>query len=412
MGIALFETLLVIGSVSLAFLLSYFAIPVIIRVAKLKNFYDQPDFHRKLHNKMTPTLGGVAIFLAFFVSFSISSFADLFPGFGYFAGALTILLFAGVKDDIIALAAGKKLAAQITASCLLIFGSGLHITSFHGVFGIGEIGYIPGAMVTLFTFIVVINAFNLIDGIDGLAGGIGILASTLFGVSFGLAGQLHLAVLSFVMAGALAGFLMHNFSPASIFMGDTGSMIVGFALAVQAISFVQISGLPAVTDLFGSAAPLIPVAILSLPLYDTLRVIVKRFSRGVPVFKPGQDHVHHELLRMGFSHRESTLILYGGSVLLTAGALFSTALEVNLFLAALLAGCLLAYPTVGAKRKIVAALFNIDWTAFRASRMAQFELSASAATNGSSHTNGARRSNGMSRSRRDRDRDEEEVFAA
>ncbi|MDZ7771623.1 MAG: MraY family glycosyltransferase [Balneolaceae bacterium] len=384
---------------------------MIIRVARLKNFYDQPDFQRKLHNKMTPTLGGVAIFLAFFISFSISSFADLFPGFGYFAGALTILLFAGVKDDIIALAAGKKLMAQLTASGLLIFGSGLHIGSFHGVFGLGEIGYIPGVLLTLFTFIVVINSFNLIDGIDGLAGGIGILASVLFGAGFVMAGQVPLAVLSFVMAGALAGFLMHNFSPASIFMGDTGSMIVGFTLAVQAISFVHLAGTPGMTDLFGTAAPLIPVAILSLPLYDTLRVILKRFSRGVPFFKPGQDHVHHELLRMGFSHKESSLILYGGYALLTAAALLVLALPVNLFLGVLVGTCLLVYPTVGAKRRVVAALFNVDWTAFRASKMDRMDWAEnghSPARNGSSH----RISTHTQKEHARKEMEEEEVFAA
>lgn len=369
MEYALFDTLLTAGSVCLAFLLCYFAIPVIIRVSRLKNFYDQPDYQRKLHNKMTPTLGGVAIFLAFFFSYSISSFADLMPGFGYFAGALTLLLFAGVKDDIIALAPVKKLGAQLTASGLLIFGSGLHITSFHGVFGIGEIGYLPGVAVTLFTFIVVTNSFNLIDGIDGLAGGIGVLASLLFGISFALAGQPALAALSFVLTGALAGFLAHNFSPASIFMGDTGSMIVGFILAVQAISFVELSSTPAMTGLFGPAAPLVPVAILSLPLYDTLRVMIKRLVRKVPFYKPGQDHVHHELLRMGFSHRESSLILYMGAILMAGTALLFIGTEVNLFLGVLVLGCALFYPTVGLKRWALTTLFRVDWTVFRASRM-------------------------------------------
>ncbi|MDZ7681656.1 MAG: MraY family glycosyltransferase [Fodinibius sp.] len=149
-----------------------------------------------------------------------------------------ILFFTGLKDDLVTLSATKKLAAQLTATGLIVFGSGMVIDNFQGVFGLAEIPYWMAMPVTFFTVVVVINAINLIDGIDGLAGGIGAIASTVFGAGFLYVGQLPMAMFSFCLSGALLGFLYYNFSPASIFMGDTGSMLLGFLLSVQAIEFI------------------------------------------------------------------------------------------------------------------------------------------------------------------------------
>jgi len=301
------------------------------------------------------------------LSFSVSPWADGLGGFSYLVGALLILFFTGLKDDLIVLSATKKLVAQFTAAGLIIFGSGILIDNFHGVFGLAEIPYWVAVPVTFFTVVVVINAVNLIDGIDGLAGGIGAIASVIFGAAFLYVGQVPMAMFSFCLTGALLGFLYYNFSPASIFMGNTGSMLLGFLLSVQAIEFIALSEVPAFADLFGTASAILPVAILGFPLFDTIRVVLKRVRRRKSIFDPGQDHVHHELLRMGFSHRNASLMLYGKSVMLVVvtGILAWFKVNPNILLAAVLLSSVLIFPTNGMKRGMITKLFGFDWLAYR-----------------------------------------------
>jgi len=351
----------------LAYAISYIAIPIITRAAKEKHLFDQPDEDRKLHLEAIPTLGGIAIFLAFLLSFSVSPWADGLEGFSYLVGALLILFFTGLKDDLIVLSATKKLVAQLAAAGLVIFGSGILIDNFHGVFGLAEIPYWVAVPVTFFTVVVVINAVNLIDGIDGLAGGIGAIASAIFGAVFLYVGQVPMAVFSFCLTGALLGFLYYNFSPASIFMGDTGSMLLGFLLSIQAIEFIALSEVPAFAELFGEASAILPVAILGFPLFDTIRVVLKRVRRRKSIFDPGQDHVHHELLRMGFSHGNASLMLYGKSLALVAvtALLAWFKIDPNILLATVLLSSVLIFPTNGLKRNLITKLSGFDWLAYR-----------------------------------------------
>jgi len=347
----------------LSVVISYYAIPVITRIAEKKHLFDHPDDERKLHKKATPALGGVAIFFAFLLSFSLSPWADAMEGYSFLVGALLILFLVGLKDDLIELSAHKKLMAQFAAAGLVIWGSGIQITDFHGVLGLAEIPAWAGVPLSFFSIIVVINAVNLIDGIDGLAGGIGVIASVLFGSAFLYVGQLPMAMFSLCLAGALLGFLYYNFSPATIFMGDTGSMILGFLLGVQAIEFIGLSNQAAFSGLFGNAAPILAVSIMAFPLFDTLRVVFKRLRRNKSIFEPGRDHVHHELLRMGLSHKKASLLLYIESLLLisivVSFALFK--IDVNLLLGLLLVTSLLVYPTNGFKRELVAKVFGYRW---------------------------------------------------
>ncbi|SMO87501.1 MraY family glycosyltransferase [Fodinibius sediminis] len=351
------------GIIAFAYLISFFSIPVIIGAAKRRNLFDHPDYNRKIHSESIPTLGGIAIFLAFLLSFSVSPWSDNFTGFSYLVAALLILFFIGLKDDLITLSAEFKLAGQISAIGLVMYGSNILITDFHGVFGLADISLWVGLPVTLFTVIVVINAVNLIDGIDGLAGGIGTIASLFFGIGFFYAGQWPMAIFSFCLAGALLGFLKYNFSPASIFMGDTGSMILGFLLSVEAIAFLRQGGSAAFSQLFGNATPVLTVAILAFPLFDTLRVVVKRCRRGKSIFMPGQDHVHHEFLRMGFTHKSASIALYLTSIfLVTLTFLLSqTGMDVNAQLGTVVATCLIIYPTNGIKRKLFTKIFGYKW---------------------------------------------------
>ena len=351
------------GVMILAYAISFFSIPVIIRAARRRNLFDHPDYSRKIHSESIPTLGGVAIFLAFLLSFSVSPWSDSFTGFSFLVAALLILFFVGLKDDLVTLSPGIKLGAQLTAIGLVVYGSDLLITDYHGVLGLAGIPHWVALPVTFFTVIVVINAVNLIDGIDGLAGGIGTIASVLFGMGFLYVGQWPMGIFSLCLAGALLGFLWYNFSPASIFMGDTGSMLLGFLLSIQAIAFLKLGSAPAFVELFGNAGPVLTVSILAFPLFDTLRVVVKRYRRGDSIFTAGQDHIHHEFLRMGFSHKSASLLLYMMSIFIVACTvtLSQFDMNVNLLLGSVIGMCLVIYPTNGFKRKLFSKLFGYKW---------------------------------------------------
>ena len=340
----------------------YITIPLLIKVAYLKDLYDKPDGERKLHTRFVPTLGGIAIFLAFFIGYSITGVASDFGGYPYFAAAMVLLFFTGMKDDLIGLSAAKKLGVEIIAGLLLIFGTNTYIGNFQGMLGIHELPFIASIGITLFTMIVVMNAYNLIDGVDGLAGSVGLVASLFFGIGFYMAGNPEMAAMSFILSVSLLGFLVYNFKPASIFMGDTGSLIVGFLLSVLAIRFIGLNEVPAYVQYFGLSSPVIPVAILIVPLYDTIRVFYRRAKRKTSPFLPGNDHIHHELMRMGLGHAGVTIMLSAYTLIITSLAASMSSLNPHVILGVVLITSILMFPTNGTKRKILSKLgLNFDF---------------------------------------------------
>lgn len=343
----------VLAGTIIAFTITYFTIPVLKKVAYLTDLYDKPDNERKLHDRYVPTLGGIAIFIAFFIGFSLSGMAEQMVGYPYLAAGLLMLFFTGLKDDIVDLSAKVKLGVEITVAAMLIFGCEMYISSFYGVFGIHEIPFWAGALITGFTMIVVVNSYNLIDGIDGLAGGVGIIASAAFGIGFAIAGELALATLSLVLFSALTAFLLYNYNPASIFMGDTGSLVVGFLLSVLAINFVGLNDNPAYTATLGYTSPILPVAILALPLFDTITVFYKRIRKGRSPFDPGQDHIHHSVLRAGFGHKGTTVILYFCSVFIIMLTLSVRSLDINIVFVTAILSMFMLLPTNGFKRGLL-----------------------------------------------------------
>lgn len=342
----------------LSFIISFVSVPVLIKLAKERNLFDMPDFDRKLHTRVTPTMGGASIYIAFLVGFGVSGYTDALSGYGYLVSGLTILFFTGIKDDIITVSPRFKLISQVFSAFLAMYGCNLMITSFGGVFGVGLMPDMLSVSLTLFTFIVITNAYNLIDGIDGLAVGIGIISSIVFGIGFLVSGNIPFAVLSFFVASSMLGFLVHNFSPASIFMGDTGSLVVGFLLSVMAVKFVSLPEQALISSVYSKTAPVLAIAVLSLPLYDTLRVFIKRVASGKSPFTPGKDHVHHVLLDMGFSHAQSAIILYTGTIILTTTIILLSVLSINMLLAVVVLGMFVVYPTVGYKRRLFTFLFG------------------------------------------------------
>jgi len=282
------------------------AIPSIIKVAEIKNLYDEPN-KRGAHTSLIPTLGGLAIFAGVIFSITFWSSMYSFPELKYVISAIIIIFFVSIKDDIIALDPIKKIGAQLIAAFIIIFWGNIRLTSLYGIFGITDLPYWTSIALTLITLIVITNSFNLIDGIDGLAGAIGIVVSAAFGCCFYVIHEYGLAILAFSLAGTLIGFIRYNLTPAKIFMGDTGSLLIGLISAVLAIKFIEINK---VTQ-FVLSGPAIAFGILVVPLFDTLRVFLLRILSGHSPFKPDQKHVHHVLLSLGVSHLQATLILVG-----------------------------------------------------------------------------------------------------
>ncbi len=323
----------------LSLLITYITIPQVIKVAHKKHLMDEPN-GRSSHVKLIPNLGGIALFYAISICASIFAY-ELFDSYKFLFASLVILLFVGVMDDIMVMRAYKKLMVQIILSILMVLGSDVRIRSLFGLFGVYELSYWASVLFTIFTFVALINAFNLIDGIDGLAGSYSVLCSIFFGISYYRLGEYNypLVVLCAVIVGAGLGFLRYNLSnyrSSKIFMGDTGSMILGFLLAFTAICFIdifidkQIAGVP---RYHLQSAPVIAVAILILPIIDTLNVFTIRvLNKKSPMFAD-RNHIHHKLLDLGLTHRRSTAYILCYYLIVVMVAYFCRHFEINLLLA-------------------------------------------------------------------------------
>lgn len=298
-----------------SFLVVIFAIPSIITVAKLKGLYDKPE-ERKIHTVKIPRLGGLAIFISFILSVLVWADFSGMEGMQYIEAALILLFFSGLKDDIIILSPMKKLFTQIIAAGMVTSLTQIRISDLHGVFGINEIPIWLSIPLSVFTIIVITNSFNLIDGVDGLAGSLGLVMSLTFAFCFYLNDDIGWSMMAFALAGSLLGFLFFNFNPAKVFMGDSGSLTVGFLLAIFAIFFIE-SNSPNSPDsiIKLTSSPGIAIAILIVPLYDTLRVFILRASKKRSVFRADKNHLHHWLIKIGLNHKEVSLTLTGVNIL-------------------------------------------------------------------------------------------------
>jgi UDP-N-acetylmuramyl pentapeptide phosphotransferase/UDP-N-acetylglucosamine-1-phosphate transferase len=321
-----------------SFLITFFSIPTIIKISRRKNLMDEPGV-RSSHLRKIPNLGGIAIFYSIGICTSIFAY-ELFDLYKFLFASLLILLYVGVMDDIVVMRAYKKLVAQIVVSALIVTGSDIRIRSLFGIFGIYELEYVVSIIFSIITFIILINAFNLIDGIDGLAGGYSVICSALFGISYYRLGEYNypLVVLSVVIIGAVLAFLYYNLSnyrTNKIFMGDTGSMLLGFLLAFTSICFIDIfidKKLPEIPRYHLQSAPAIAVAILILPIVDTLNVIVVRIWNKKSPFDADKNHIHHKLLRLDLTHRRSGFYIIVYYLFIVAVAYCLRHLNVNLLL--------------------------------------------------------------------------------
>ncbi len=295
-----------------AFTLTYFAIPSIIHVAKVKNLCDEPG-ERRAHTVTTPSLGGIAIFAGMIFSIVLWTPFHIFNDLQYILCAFIIIFLIGAKDDIVPISPKMKLAGELFAAGIIVWKSNVKLTSLYGVFGVYDMPEYVAIPLSIFTIIVIINAFNLIDGINGLSGSIGTLIAGVLGAWFYLIDEIGLALVAFALTGALIAFLKYNFTPAKIFMGDTGSLLVGLVSSILILKFIEFHDPALITPdkakYAFDAVPAVAIGILILPLFDTLRVFTMRMIKGKSPFNPDRTHIHHLLLDFGFSHMQATGVL-------------------------------------------------------------------------------------------------------
>ena len=349
----------VVLSFVFSFLITWYSIPTIIKISRRKNLMDEPG-QRSSHERKIPNLGGIAMFFSIAVCASIFAY-QLFDLYKFLFASLVILLYVGVMDDIVVMRAYKKLLAQVIVSALLVIGSDVRIRSLFGVFGVYELNYFLSVIFSIVTFIILVNAYNLIDGIDGLAGVYGVICFSLFGISYYRLGEYNypLVILSTTIIGAVIGFLYYNLSDRSkkIFMGDTGSMLLGFLLTFTSICFMDIFIVKKVQGAVFyhlNTAPVMAIAIMILPIIDTLNVITIRLAEKRSPFDADKNHIHHKLLKLGITHKRATLYIISYYLFIVIISYFLRHVEVNLLLIIiLLLGFLGAYlPDFFYKRKI------------------------------------------------------------
>lgn len=320
----------------LAMFVSFVLTPYIKKLAFKIGAIDKPD-SRRVHTRIMPRLGGLAIYIGFVLA-AIASLELTKDIIGILLGG-TIIVTVGVLDDKYQLSAKVKLLGQVLAACILV-AFGIQIEWINNPFG----GYfyleyfsIP---ITIFWVVSFTNVVNLIDGLDGLAAGVGAIASLTVGLVAWQFGYYHIAVLSAALCGAIIGFLRYNFNPASIFMGDTGSMFIGYTMA--AISVYGAVKTAATVALF------VPAIALGLPIMDTAFAILRRYSNGRPIFSPDKGHLHHRLLERGFNQKEAVLLMYGITAALCIGAVLWA--EFDGFYAALIIAAIITAVAIGAKK--------------------------------------------------------------
>lgn len=341
----LYYTMILSGS----FLLSFLIIPSIIHIAQTRHLYDDLSHARKMHDPAISRLGGVAIFISFSITLLLLGIDHLNLPVNYLLTACILIFAIGIKDDLTGVGPRTKFTIEFLAAFILVVPGNIRLNNLYGLFSFHEISYCSSVALSILILMFMINAFNLIDGIDGLAATTGILTNGTFMVLFIQHQQYELAAVSLAMAGAMLGFLQFNITPAKIFMGDTGALLIGLVSAVMGLKYIALSEVPT-TDPFSkpNSAPGIALAVLIGPIADTLRIFMIRLAKGKSPFHGDRNHVHHRLLQLGFSHLQTTaiLILLNAVIILLAFLLSgygNTVMICTIFLTIIGLNCLLSW---------------------------------------------------------------------
>lgn len=285
--------------VFIASLVVFLIHPRLVKIAKMKQIVDNPNA-RKLNKVPVPVLGGVGVFFGLMFGLGVAGYyvQDMEIQFELII-AMMVMLYTGVGDDIMDISPTARFALQICTVCMMMFLCGIYIDNFHGLWNIYRLPVAVAVVLTLVSGVGIINSINLIDGVDGLCSGYGMFASLLFGICFVRMGDMSYAVLAFSMFGALIPFMMHNMFGAKykMFLGDGGSLVLGFICSLYVMRIIQ-SGSDHIT---GSTVSF-TLAVLAIPVFDTLRVMTARMLKGRSPFSADKTHLHHMFIGLGFSH--------------------------------------------------------------------------------------------------------------
>ena len=292
-----------------AFSVGFFVTPILIKLLHKAQIGDLPG-GRKIHKKFIPSMGGIAFFVAASIAMSIWAWQFPLPDIRYLLGAIALVFFVGLRDDMVELKASHKIMGQLVAVLLVIVAADIRIKDLHGFLGVGELNLYVSYGFSAFVILALTNAFNLIDGLDGLASTMAVIVLSSLGVWFYVHGLDSFAVLCFTFLGGILSFLVYNWHPAKIFMGDTGSLTLGFTMGALIIAFMEYNAaLPT-----GAAWKFEPVfssgiALMIFPLYDMARVFTRRILQGKGPMTPDKSHVHHFLMRSGLKHNQVAMLL-------------------------------------------------------------------------------------------------------
>ncbi len=300
-----------------AFCIGFILMPFVIKIARKKQFVVHPT-KRMSHTGDIPNIGGLNIcfsFLLCYVLFAYESFEES----QFMIIGLLLIVIVGFIDDILDLSPLGKLLGEITAGVAMICFANVRITHLHGFLGIEEIGLIESYILSLFILVVIDNAINLIDGVDGLASALGIIYCLFFSIFFQQCDEIGWFSLGYSMIGALAVFFIYNLfgrNKRKIFMGDSGSLLLGYLLTAFVFHYCEINAYAEIPhSIHSNAAPAVTICVLSIPLFDTIRVMITRLIHHQSPFKPDKNHIHHLLLKTGCTHLQTTGIIVSVSII-------------------------------------------------------------------------------------------------
>ena len=299
----------------ISFVIGLLMMPLVVRIAKTKGLVVRPN-KRMSHTGDVPNIGGLNICFSFMLTYLLFEYDQLNQSQFFLIGLFAIMA-VGFIDDILILTPTAKLLGEALAGIALIGFADMRITHLHGIFGIEQIGTIPSYFISLLVLIAIINAINLIDGIDGLASGLGMLYCLFFALYFALVGDKSWSILAICMIGSLAVFFIYNVfgHREKIFMGDSGSLLLGYLLTACVFHFCEMNAYHEVPEAFHmNAAPAVAICVLTVPIFDTIRVSLTRIKQHRSPFKPDKNHIHHLLLRTGLNHIQTTCVLLSVSL--------------------------------------------------------------------------------------------------
>lgn len=314
--------------------------PIIIKFSKKLQLFDVPNA-RKIHIGVIPTFGGIGLFFGIFISFILWSSEAYEDKFQYLIFPIFILFLSGIKDDLHCLSYRQKLVIQIFCSLFLVHVAKVKITSFFGLFGIEDLGWSLSTIFSTFVIIIIINSINLVDGIDGLASSIGLVASNAFGFWFLVSRNYDYAVLALCTSGALLAFFWYNRNPARIFMGDTGSSVLGSVIGVLTIQFIKLNrDIPLSEAYKVQNVPVVAISVLIIPLLDLARIFLVRILTGKSPFAADRNHIHHLFIDLGFSQMQTVAILFSFNIFIISVSLFLGSFPVGIALMIILGICI------------------------------------------------------------------------